>query len=527
MFKILVADPISEQGINLIEESGNVSVEVKLKLSEDEIAAIIGNYHGLIVRSGVKVTRKIIEKAHNLKIIGRAGVGIDNIDVEAATEKGILVVNAPEGNTIAACELTIGAMLTLARNIHLAHHDLVQGNWERKKYLGFELRGKVLGIIGLGKIGSEVAKRASAMEMKIIGYDPYISEEQAKRLGVELRDLEEIYRESDFITLHVPLTERTKHMISKEQLEQMKKDVRIINVARGGIINEEDLYQAITSGHIGGAALDVFEQEPATESPLFSLKSVVVTPHLGASTLEAQENVAIDVALDFRRVFNGEMVKNAVNIPVLKAELSETLAPYLELMEKMGKFVSQLTNGSLSRLEVKYNGELAKYDTKSLTNTVLKGLLKPVLDDSVNYINASYVAKSRGIAVYESKTEEVEGYTNIITVEVTAASGVKKISGTLIRKNEPRIIAIDGYDIDIIPKGHLLVVPHTDRPGIIGKVGTLLGLDHINIAGMQVGRRNIGGDAVMVMSIDNAIPQSTLTKIRLIPGVHQVNHVNL
>ncbi|MBS4026561.1 MAG: phosphoglycerate dehydrogenase [Clostridia bacterium] len=527
MYKVLVADPVSEQGLKIIEDLGNVEIDVKLKLSEDEIAEIIGDYHAMIVRSGVKVTKKIIDNAHKMKIIGRAGVGVDNIDVEAATAKGILVVNAPEGNTIAACELSIGAMFALARNIPQAHSDLVKGDWERKKYMGIELRGKTLGVVGLGKIGSEVAKRANAMEMKVIGYDPFVTEERAKRMGVELADLETIYRESDFITLHLPLTDKTRNMIGHEEFKMMKKDARIINVARGGIINEKALYEALTTGEIGGAALDVFEVEPTTDSPLFQLNSCIVTPHLGASTIEAQENVAIDVANDIKRVLSGEMVKNAVNIPVVKPELTEIFAPYLELMEQMGKFISQLTHSPLKKLEVKYSGELAQYDTGSLTNTVLKGVLKPVLDDTVNYINAPHVAKSRGIAVHESKTVEVEDYVNLITVEITTEAGKRTVSGTLFKKNEPRIVAIDDYDIDLVLHGHLLVVPHTDQPGIIGKVGTLIGMEDVNIGEMRVGRKRQGGEAVMVLLIDNAVSDFTIAEIREINGIHEVQYVKL
>jgi D-3-phosphoglycerate dehydrogenase len=527
MYKVLVADPVSEQGLKIIEDLGNVEIDVKLKLTEDEIAEIIGEYHAMIVRSGVKVTKKIIDKAHNMKIIGRAGVGVDNIDVEAATAKGILVVNAPEGNTIAACELSIGAMFALARNIPQAHRDLVKGDWERKKYMGIELRGKTLGVVGLGKIGSEVAKRANAMEMKVMGYDPFVTEERAKRIGVELADLETIYQEADFITLHLPLTDKTRNMIGHEEFKMMKKDARIINVARGGIINEKALYEALTSGEIGGAALDVFEVEPTTDSPLFQLNSCIVTPHLGASTIEAQESVAIDVANDIKRVLSGEMVKNAVNIPVVKPELTEIFAPFLELMEQMGKFISQLTYSPLKKLEVKYSGELAQYDTSSLTNTVLKGVLKPVLDDTVNYINAPHVAKSRGIAVHESKTVEVGDYVNLITVEITTEAGKRTVSGTLFKQNEPRIVAIDDYDIDLVLHGHLLVVPHTDQPGIIGKVGTLIGMEEVNIGEMRVGRKGLGGEAVMVLLIDSAISDSTIAEIREINGIHEVQYVKL
>ncbi|MDW7674455.1 MAG: phosphoglycerate dehydrogenase [Bacillota bacterium] len=526
MYKVLVADPVSDQGLEVIRELGNIEIDVKLKLSEDEIAAIIGEYHAMVVRSGVKVTKKIIDNAHNLKIIGRAGVGVDNIDVAAATEKGILVVNAPEGNTIAACELTIGAMFSLARNIPQAHSDLIKGTWERKKYMGVELKDKVLGVIGLGKIGAEVVKRANGLEMKVLAYDPYVSEDRAKLLGVELVDLETIYKTSDFITVHIPKTEKTVNMISHDQFKMMKKTAKIINVARGGIINEKALYEALVTGIISGAALDVFEVEPTIDSPLFELGSVIVTPHLGASTIEAQENVAIDVANDIKRALNGEIVKNAVNIPSIKAELAEVFAPYIELVEELGKFASQLSKGPLKKLEVRYNGDLAKYDTSSLTNTVLKGILKPITE-SVNFINAPYVAKNRGMAVNEVKSLDVENYVNLISVEVTTEIGTRKVSGTLFRKNEPRIVALDQYDIDLIPSGHLLVVPHIDKPGIIGKVGTFLGIEGINIGGMQVGRQELGGEAVMVLSIDSEISETALAEIKAIEGINDVNYVKL
>ncbi|MGF7186514.1 D-3-phosphoglycerate dehydrogenase [Desulfitispora alkaliphila] len=527
MFKVLVADPISEKGINILKENENVQVDVKLKLAEDEIASIIEDYQAIIVRSGVKVTRKIIENASNLKIIARAGVGVDNIDLEAATENGVVVVNAPEGNTIAAAEHTIAMITGIARNVPQAHAELRQGKWERKKYMGVELRDKVLGVVGLGKIGTEVIKRAIALEMRILGYDPFISEEMASKLGIELADLETIYKEADIITMHVPKTDKTKHMLGAEQFEMMKPTTYIVNVARGGIIDEEALYEAIKNNKIAGAALDVFESEPATDSPLFEFNSVVVTPHLGASTEEAQVNVAIDVAKDVKRVIEGKFVKNPVNIPAVKNEYKDVLNPYLELMEKMGKICSKLGEGRLNKIEVKYSGELANYDTTSLTNTCLKGLLRPTLGDEVNYVNAPYIAKNRDIKVKESKTSEIEKYANLVRLELTTDAGVRSVEGTIFKQGEFRIVAIDGYSIDVDPKGHLLIVPHTDKPGIIGLVGTYLGEDNINIAGMQVGRKELGGIAVMVLAVDEAVSEETIEKINKIEAVVDVKYVKL
>ncbi|GAW93637.1 phosphoglycerate dehydrogenase [Calderihabitans maritimus] len=525
--RILVSDSISEKGIEILRKEGGYQVDVKTKLSEDELVDIIGDYHALVVRSQTKVTRRIIESARQLKIIGRAGVGIDNIDVDAATERGIVVVNAPEGNTVAATEHTIAMMLALARNIPQANQLLKNGKWERKKFLGVELRGKTLGIIGLGKIGSGVAKRAKAMEMKVLAYDPFISEDRAQRLGVELVDFDRIIKESDFITVHLPLTKETYHMISWQQFEAMKPGVRICNVARGGIVDEEALYEALKSGKVAGAAIDVFEQEPLTESPLFELDNVIVTPHLGASTEEAQVNVAVEVAYDIIAGLRGEPVKNAVNIPSIKPELLKVIQPYVDLVEKLGKFISQVSEGHIKQVEIKYNGEMAQYDVTSLTNTFLKGLLRPVLKDAVNYVNAPLIAKNRGIKVYESKSVELEDYANLITVKVTTDKCEKSVAGTLFGKNEPRIVRIDGYTVDAVPEGHMLVIPHIDKPRIIGPVGNLIGALDVNIAGMQVGRKVIGGKAVMFLNIDAPVPEETLKEIAKIDGILDVKYVHL
>lgn len=526
-FKVLVSDPLSEQGTKMLQDAG-VQVDIRTKQSEDELVAIIGDYEGLIVRSQTEVTRRIFEAATKLRIVGRAGVGIDNIDVNAATEKGVVVVNAPEGNTIAATEHTIGLMLALARNIPQADRLLRMGKWERKRFMGVELRNKVLGIIGLGKIGSEVAKRARALEMRVIAYDPYVSHEWTERIGVELVAFEEVLAKADFLTVHLPLSPSTFHMIGEEQLAKTKAGVRILNVARGGIIDEEALAKALKSGHVAGAAIDVFEHEPAVESPLFEADSVVVTPHLGASTEEAQVSVAIEVAEDFLRVFRGEPAKNPVNIPSVKPELMAAISPYLDLAERLGRFMAQIMEDNIQAIEVRYNGDLAALETTPITNTLLKGFLRPMLQDAVNYVNAPIVAKNRGLQVSEKKSVQMEDFANLVTLVVKGKEGEERsLAGTLLTNKEPRIVRIDGYSVDAVPQGHMLVVPHIDKPKIIGPVANLIGAHEINIAGMQVGRKTIGGRAVMLLSLDSPVPTPTLEEIKKIPGVLGVRYVYL
>ncbi|KKM11550.1 D-3-phosphoglycerate dehydrogenase [Clostridiales bacterium PH28_bin88] len=525
--RVLVADPISEKGIEVLQKGGDLQVDVRTKLTEDQLVDIIGEYHALMVRSETKVTRRIIEYAGQMKIIGRAGVGVDNIDVEAATERGIVVVNSPEGNTIAATEHTIALMLALARSVPQANGLLKAGKWERKKFMGVELRDKVLGVLGLGKIGGEVAKRARAFEMRVLAYDPFVSKERAQQMGVELAEFSEVIQEADFITAHLPLTKETYHLIGRDAFRVMKPGVRILNVARGGIVDEEALYEALQSGRVAGAAVDVFEHEPTTESPLFDLDNVIVTPHLGASTAEAQVNVAIDVAEEIVLALHGELVRNAVNIPAIKPELRQTLEPFLGLVEKLGKFAAQVVSGHIQQVEIKYNGDFAKHDLTSLTNTFLKGLLKPFLQEAVNYVNAPLVARSRGIRVYESKSVEMEDYANLISVTVKTERCEKSLAGTLFRNQQPRIVRIDGYTIDAVPEGHMLVIPHIDKPRIIGPVGILMGDHNINIAGMQVGRKEVGGKAVMFLNMDGPVPETALRELTKIDGVLDVKYVHL
>jgi D-3-phosphoglycerate dehydrogenase len=524
--KVLVCDPVSQKGLEVFKENPEIEVDVKLKMSEDEICQIVNQYSAIIVRSETKITNKILEKADILKVVGRAGVGVDNIDVPAATQKGVVVVNTPDGNTISATEHTMGMMLALARHIPNADQSLRQGKWERSKFVGVELRNKTLGIIGFGKIGSEVGKRSKVFGMKVIAYDPFMNKEIAERSGVESVSLDTLLSESDFITVHMPLTPETKHMIGTEKFKMMKDGVRILNVARGGIISEADLYDAIVNKKVAGAALDVYEKEPQTQSPLFQLPEVIATPHLGASTEEAQINVAIDVAHEIVRVLKGEPVQNAVNIPFVKPEHMSIVEPYMVLTEKLGKLACVFAEGPVDTIEIKYTGDIANYEVKSLTNTLLKGLLRPFLHDAVNYVNAPIVAKSRGIKVNEIKSSQTEDYTNQINVAIKGnGKWQHSISGTVFKKNELRILNIDSFSLDIQPTGHIILITHTDKPKMVGQVGSILGEYDINIAGMQLDREEVGGGAMMILTIDQEVGAELIGKIRKLEGIKNANYV--
>lgn len=526
MMKVLVCDSVSEKGISIFRGETGLEVDVKLKMTEDEICAIAGEYHGIVVRSDTKITKKIMDHASQLKVVGRAGVGIDNIDVDYATKKGIVVVNTPDGNTIAAAELTVGMMIALARNIPQADQSLRQGQWNRSKFTGVELRKKTLGVMGFGKIGSEVGKICKTMGMNILVYDPFLPQEVAKSAGVEIAPMDRIFRESDIITFHMPLNAETRHMVGKEQFAIMKDGVKIINVARGGLISETDLYEAIVSKKVSGAAIDVFEKEPQTDSPLFSLPEVVVTPHLGASTQEAQVNVAIDVAYEMVRVLRGEPVQTAVNIPFIKPELMGVMKPFMELVERLGKLSASLAEGPVDSIEIKYVGELANMETSSLTNTFLKGLLRPFLHEAINYVNAPIVAKTRGINVKEIKTTQTEDYTNQICVTIKGnGKWTRSIDGTVFKKNEPRILRIDEFALDIQPTGHLVIITHKDKPKMVGKVGMILGDYDVNIAGMQLNRLEQGGKAMMILTVDQEVGPEMIEKITGLPGCLNATYV--
>lgn len=522
--KILVCDGVSEQGVEIL--SKEFTVDVKKKLAPEELLAIIPEYDALVVRSETKVTKAVLQVAEKLKAIGRAGVGVDNIDVEAATQKGVVVLNAPEGNTIAATEHTVAMMLSLARNIPDAHASMKNREWKRSKYMGVEMRGKTLGVIGLGRIGSGVAKRAIAMEMKVIGYDPYINAEHAKNLGIELAEVAEIFAQADFITFHMPLTPQTKYMVNKEAFAKMKPGVRLINCARGGIIDELALAEALQSGIVAGAAIDVFEKEPIDpENPLLGLDNIVLTPHLGASTAEAQVGVAVDVAYGIIAALRGEPVTTAVNMAPVAPHVLKLIKPYFNLAERMGCTAVNLADGPITSIDVEYNGEITEVDTKMLTTAVLKGILNPILQEAVNYVNAPGLAKVRNIKVKEVKNKEAANFANLLTVRIATAKGQHLVQGTLFGEEE-RIVTIDGHRVDVDPRARILICPHTNRPGIIGKVGTMMGEYGINISGMQVGKTDISGTNIMVLAIDNDIPADVLEKVTAIDGIYGAKLIN-
>lgn len=524
--KILVADPVSEQGIALLQKE--FAVDIRIKLSPEELIAIIGQYDALVVRSETKVTAPVIAAADRLKVIGRAGVGVDNIDVSAATQKGIIVLNAPEGNTMAATEHTVAMMLALSRNIPQAHASMKAGKWERGKLMGVEMRGKTLGVFGLGRIGAGVAKRALAMEMDVLAYDPYISQHQAKGLGVELAEIDDILAAADFITLHLPLTAETKHLFNAERLAKLKPGARLVNCARGGIIDEAALAAALAEGRLAGAAIDVFGKEPIeADNPLLKLDNVVLTPHLGASTAEAQIGVAVDVAVGITAALKGEPVTTAVNMTPMPRHVLEVIKPYLTLAEKMGCLAVHLVDGRMSGLQVEYNGEISEIDTKMLTTAVVKGVLNPILQEPVNYVNAPGIAKGRGITIKEVKSKDAVHFANLITVRASTDKGDVVVAGTLFGKEESRIVVIDGYRVDVEPKGWLLIGPHIDKPGIVGKVGTVLGDNRINIVSMQVGRTVTTGTSIMVMAVDQDIPTPIMLKIKAVDGILDAKLVNL
>lgn len=514
--RILVSDDLAYEGIDILKEE--FEVDVKTKLSKEELMDIIPNYDALVVRSATKVTKDIIEKS-NLKVIGRAGVGVDNIDVDFATKKGILVVNAPEGNTIAASEHTIALLMAAARNIPAAVTSLKNKKWDRKKFIGVELRGKTLGVIGLGRIGKDVAIKAIGLGMNIIAYDPYIIKDHVENIHIKVTDLDKVLKESDFITFHVPVTKSTYHMIDRERINMMKDGIIIINCARGGIIDENALYEGLVSGKIRACALDVFEHEPPLENPLIDLPNVIATPHLGASTAEAQINVAVDVAKDIIRALKGEMVKNPVNMISVRPEEYKEIKPFMELAEKMGSTYTQLKNGRISEVEMIYYGKVARFDVKPITTAGIKGILTNVLQFPANVVNAYFLAKERGIKIIEKKVSKDQDAPGTVKLKITTDKGIGSITGTVFGKDEQRIVAVDGYKIDLIPEGYALMSFHRDRPGIVGEVGTLLGQNDINIAYMQLGRKAFRGEALMVLGIDEEIPESILNKIRQIKDI--------
>lgn len=525
--RALVSDPIADAGLEILRRDPDLEVVVKTDHTPEELKRAVAKADALIVRSQTRVTAEVIEGARRLKVIARAGVGVDNVDVPAATRRGIIVLNSPEGNTIAATEHTIALLLALARRIPDAYESMRRGEWKRSKFVGVELYNKVLGIIGLGKIGAEVARRARALGMRLIAFDPFIAAEHAERLGVELVSREELLARSDYITIHAPLTKDTRGLIAKPELEKVKRGVRIINTARGGIVDEGALAEAVKSGVVAGAAIDVFEQEPPKDSPLVGVEGIIVTPHLGASTEEAQVKVAVDVAEQVVDVLHGRPARTAVNVTPVRPEALAALQPFITLAEKIGRLQAQLAEGRLTDLEVTYSGEIAELDVSAVTRSFLVGLLQAALEEPVNLVNAPVLAEARGLKIKESRSVTAEDYASLITSRVASDQGEHVIAGTLFGRNDLRIVRIDEYRVDFEPAGYMLIADHHDQPGVIGRVGTLLGNEDINIGGMHVGRKTVRGKALMILSVDSPIPPPVMKKICRLAHMYRCTLVEL
>ena len=527
--KVLVTDAISEEAIKKMKEAG-LKVDVKIGLSKNELIRVIPEYDAMVVRSQTKVTKEVIDAAKNLKIIGRAGAGVDNIDIGAATQKGIVVVNAPGGNSVSAAEHTFALILSLVRKIPQADKEVKDGKWDRKKFMGVELRGKTIGIIGLGRVGFEVAKRARAFEMNILAYDPYIPEERAKAVGARLVSFDELIRKADIITVHVPKTKETEKMIGKKEIGKMKDGVYIVNCARGGIVDEKALYDALVSGKVAGAALDVYENEPPDpKNPLFKLENVITTPHIGASTREAQISVGMIVANEIINMANDLPVKNAVNLPSLDPAKFEYILPYIKLAEKMGKIACVRLGRKFNGMKITFKGKLSKIgnEIEYVTRAALKGLLEPVLTD-VNLVSAKPLAEERGIKIEESTSMESGVYESLLEITVSSDGKEFFLAGTCFSKEDYRIIKIDEYKVDFVPEGHYIISLHEDKPGVIGRVGTLFGKHNINIAGMIVGRYGRrGGIQLMLLLVDDPPTEEVLKKMTKLDGIIDATYIYL
>jgi D-3-phosphoglycerate dehydrogenase len=526
--KLLISDSMSSKAVEVLKNTPGLDVDVITGLKPDELKAKIKEYHGLVVRSATKVTAEIIEAAENLKVVGRAGTGVDNVDMAAATKKGVVVMNTPGGNTVTTAEHAVSMLMALARKIPQATASMKRGEWEKKKFEGTEITGKTLGILGVGNIGSVVASRALGLRMNVLAYDPFISAEAADKLGVTLVSMDDLFKKSDFISIHVPLTAETKGIVNAGAFKKMKKGVKIINCARGGIVNEFDLAEAIKAKIVSGAACDVFEKEPPlADNPLVGLEDVILTPHLGASTFEAQENVAVAIAEQIADYLTTGTIRNAVNVPSIPAELLAALGPYISLGEKIGSFQGQILKGGIEEITVEYSGDVVNYDVAPITIACIKGLLDQVLDLYVNFVNAPFVAKERGIKVVEMKSSRSTDFASSITIKVKTKEEENVVEGALFGKKEPRIVRINNFFLDAVPEGNLLLLHNEDKPGVIGNVGTLLAANNVNIARLHLGRSAAGKEAVSVWNIDTPLSKGLIDKILKLPHLISANVVEL
>jgi len=525
--KILISDSLSKQGVELLEKAG-FTVVVKSKMPKDELFKEISDADGLIVRSGTKVTEELIAAAPKLKIVGRAGSGLDNVDTPAATKRGIVVMNTPGGNTVTTAEHTMSMICAMSRRIPQATASVKAGKWEKDKFMGVELYNKVLGIVGVGQIGSHLTKMAQGIGMRVIAYDPYLAAERAEKMGVTMMALPDLFKNADIISVHTPLTPETKGIINTQAIATMKPGVMIVNCARGGIINEADLVEALKSKKVGAAAFDVFEEEPVkADNPLLALDNFICTPHIGAQTTEAQENVAVGIAEQVVDYFTKGVARGAVNIPSIAPELLPRLQPYLTLAEKMGSLQSQLCQSGIERVTVEYSGEVASLSIAPLTIGVLKGLLTPIMENPVNYVNAPVVAKERGIEVKEVKSTDAGDFTSLIRVKVEAGKTTHQVAGTLYHKKDARVVEIDSFKVEVVPEGHMLFIHNVDRPGVIGNVGHVLGENNINIVRMQCALEKRGGNALLIIGSDTVFPAAVLDKIKSSSNILSVKVANL
>lgn len=510
--RVLVTEPMSERGLELLRK--DFQVDVRPELARGDLALDVGPYDALVVRSQTKVTADVIEAGENLKVIARAGIGLDNVDVEAATRRGVMVVNAPSSNIVSAAEHTVALMLAQARNIPQADAALKSGRWDREAYQGVELAGKTLGVVGLGRVGAMVAQRCAAFGMRVIAFDPYVPRERAKEMGVELMPtLEALLVQADFVTLHLPRTPDTEGLIGHRELALMKEGARLINTARGGIVDEAALAKSIEDGHLAGAAVDVFDDEPTTGSPLLAHDQVVATPHLGASTVEAQDKAGTAIAEMVRLALMGEFVPYAVNVSA-GAEVAEVVRPFLPLSEKLGALLTGLAQGAVRSIECQYLGRIAEADTRALTLAILKGVLRGVVHEPVSYVNAPIIARERGVVVSEMRSALSSDYVNLIALRAETEDGEVSVAGTLVgKRNAERVMQVLGYDVEMVPAAYMLFFAYEDRPGVIGKVGTILGEHDINIATMDVGRPSRGGTALMALTLDSAVTPEIVDEI--------------
>lgn len=523
-YRILVADKLAKEGLQILEQAkrlADISWEQQVGKSPEELAKIVGGVDALIVRSATKVTAEVIEAADRLRVIGRAGIGVDNIDVPAATKKGVVVMNVPGGNTITTAEHAISMMAALTRHIPQATASMKAGKWEKNRFTGSEMYNKTLGIVGIGNIGSLVADRAQGLHMKVIAYDPFLSEERAQQLGVELVDLDTLCARADYISIHTPKSPETKHLINADVIAKMKPTARLINCARGGIVDEQALADALREGRLAGAALDVYEKEPPPpEHPLLQLDNVIFTPHLGAATSEAQLNVAVGIAEQIVHFLLTGEARNALNFPFISEELRGILGPYLTLGEKLGSLQAQLLEDAPQQVDIEYAGEVAEVDVKPVTTAILRGLLDQLMESSaVNYVNAAPLARERGIKVVETKTTQPKGYQNLVTVCIKTPKGETEVGGAVFGRDVIRLVKIDHFYLEAVPEGYILMLHNKDVPGVVGAVGTLLGEAKVNIAGLQLGREAVGGMAISLVHVDEAISEATLERLRALPNI--------